>query len=470
MSFLSPRSLYILFSCVLSIFLFFFTVGDLIAPVTIAINKTHLFKEVKLNKGTKYYFTVIALNTLGLFTILNSNGFVFDDEPPTNGIVYNTDSYRNSPHQNIQDSFGISWHGFQDSHSAIKEYQVAMGLAGSDPSEISFVSAGMATSYTFSGLSAKHNDNYVGYVKAVDAAGHTSDIIQSKFVCVDKTPAKSVGCEIFSQILTKQYNENQSKEKNRGRFSNGEFAISINLTFNEFYDLKFIIPSNIKNQNTILLVGNEAINVPFTISGPTSVLQYRFLSRFDGKTNISLKFFACKNYPKTLKFSLSKCTSGKNYSINGINLKQISPTVILVSFNVFDEESGIKQVSIGAGTTLGGFQINQLKKISSSHGPYIIHSSSLPHGQMVYVTLLVENWAGLESVITDQLVIDHTPSKIDIMSLIFHYEKGKGNVIKARWKVVDMESKVEECYYDIGKYTSVFMRYENSTHQVGPIY
>lgn len=46
--------------------------------------------------GQKFYFTVTAVNNVGVLTIDVSDGFYVDLDNPIAGVVYNTDKQRNS--------------------------------------------------------------------------------------------------------------------------------------------------------------------------------------------------------------------------------------------------------------------------------------------------------------------------------------------------------------------------------------
>jgi len=157
--------------------------------------------NLTLSHGTKYYFSVTAYNSLGLHTCLSSDGFVVDMDNPISGVVFNTDRHVNSAYQSSNNSFSLSWHGFIDHQSGIRNMYAGLSEESKlNQSKLAFRNVGLHTSFTFDNVHLKHRKKYVGVVKAVDAAGHESKITISPATTVDITPPEGYECLAFTEL------------------------------------------------------------------------------------------------------------------------------------------------------------------------------------------------------------------------------------------------------------------------------
>ncbi|XP_036362221.1 uncharacterized protein LOC115216576 [Octopus sinensis] len=419
--------------------------GDLLPAEILPANITEKVSQVKLEKGSNYYFTVVAVNNLGLFVSLSSDGFVFDDIPPLAGIVYNTEIYRSSHHQNLQKSFGISWHGFEDAHSAVQEYVVAMGPSKLASATSPFTSVGIATHHKFEVLNLDQSKCYVGYVQAVDAAGHRSNISRSPEVCIDRTPPEGFMCDSTKTIIQKEFEVNNNSLQDQDQ----HFITTLQIQMHKIYYISFTVLSHIYRQNIILYIGDNAARIPPRILSDTSQFKFHFVSRENGRKNVSLQINAGRDLPLKFQMSVDECISVSSDVNSALELRQTSPTTISVSLQVQDEDSDIGHIYIGAGTTPHGFQINQLAHVSPS-GIHTIYSESLLHGQQVYVTAQVENEAGLVATFTKSVTVDKTPPVISMEYFVISHDQPTTILVEAKWKSSDEQSGISKCYYSIG--------------------
>lgn len=424
---------------------FFSIDGDLLPAEILPANITEKVSQVNLEKGSSYYFTVVAVNNLGLFVSLSSDGFVFDDTPPLAGIVYNTEIYGNSHHQNLQKFFGISWHGFEDDHSAVQEYAVAMG-----PSELAnaispFTSVGIATHHKFEDLDLEQSKCYVAYVQAIDAAGHRSNISRSPEVCIDRTPPEGFKCDSTKTIIQREFEINNSLQD-----QGPHFITTLKLQLHKIYYISFTVPSHIYRQNIILYIGDYAAHIPPRILSDTSQFKFHFISKEIGSKNVSLQINTGRHLPKKFQMYLDECISVSSDANSALELWQSLPTAISVSLQVQDEDSDIRHFYVGAGTTTHGFQINQLTPVSPG-SIHTIYSESLFHGQQVYVTAQVENEAGLVATFTESITVDKTPPVISMEYFAISHDQPTTILAEAKWKSEDKESGIAKCYYSIGK-------------------
>ena len=74
-------------------------VGDDFLSRTVINFSTFYEVNQTMNPGTKYFFTIIASNNLGLETAAISDGIMLDDGIQSTGSVYNTEKFRNTLYQ-----------------------------------------------------------------------------------------------------------------------------------------------------------------------------------------------------------------------------------------------------------------------------------------------------------------------------------------------------------------------------------
>ncbi|GAB1603526.1 uncharacterized protein LOC115216576 [Argonauta hians] len=431
--------------------------GDLIPAEIVAANISEKISQVKLEKGSRYYFTVVAVNNLGLFVSLTSDGFVFDDTPPFAGVVYNTDVYHSGRYQNLNKSLGISWHGFEDAHSAVKEYLVAMGPAKHSKPVSPFTSVGIATNHRFEPATLDQGSCYVGYVQAVDAAGQTSNISRCPEICVDRTPPVDFKCDRKNTLIEKEFEINKNSSEDQYR----RVITALPLQLNKIYFMSFTIPSDSYRDNILLYIGDTLVYIPPKVISDTSLFKFHFKSRENGMKNISVQFNSLREMSSKLHMSIEECISVSFNRKNALELWQTSPTEISVSLQVEDPESDIRHIYIGAGTTPYGFQIYQQTQVSPS-SQHSIYSESLSNGQEVYVTVQVENEAGLVATFTKSITVDITAPLVSVKDFVISQDETMTTQAEVKWEAKDQESGISECYYSIGN-TDDYMAFVKKT-------
>ena len=108
-------------------------------------------------EGTHYYVTVRAYNGAGLTSTLTSDGVTKDVSPPTTGVVYASSRHATRHATDVVTTLSASWHGFEDLHSGVTSYSVALFDAGGDSApEVSFQPVALRTAHRFQGLALTH--------------------------------------------------------------------------------------------------------------------------------------------------------------------------------------------------------------------------------------------------------------------------------------------------------------------------
>ena len=185
-----------------------FSADDVIPTMNLGLNTSILFQNVSLEHATRYFFTVTAVNEVGLYTTISSDGFIVDINKPSTGVVFNSAYYNDINFQPANSVFTASWHGFQDHCSGIKNYYIAI-VDESQSNTLEFIPVGLQTTFTFAKMSLIDGRSYRAAVKAIDAAGHESDVVFSARVTIDSSPPSSYQCLRSTQIKIHALTDNR---------------------------------------------------------------------------------------------------------------------------------------------------------------------------------------------------------------------------------------------------------------------
>ncbi|KAJ8312798.1 hypothetical protein KUTeg_010171 [Tegillarca granosa] len=429
------------------LFCFCVLADDVVQIQDMGLRTSFTWTNLTLHAGTKYFITVRATNGVGLKSSLSSDGFVIDYEKPYAGVVFNTLKFTNRQFQSSSDTLNISWQGFEDHHSFIRQYMVAIvSINATDLAFIMpFTKFGIKNSVKLHDLNLRHNHRYKALVKAVDAAGYESEISKSETLLIDKTPPSGFTCTKYTV------------RKNFVAYYT-DFSIMVNDTYGFHRDISYLIKIQVHNtsDNTVckLIVGSFSVILPtyFDFDGMLKS-EYYFLSPFAGSMPISIEVKGVFNH-SAMYANLCECKSMliNENNDSALTVRQMSPSMISICINVIDPESGIQGVFLGAGTTPNGFQIRSLSPLSLIN--HVTINVNLPHGTPVYITAIIKNHAGLEkSFKSSKIILDHTPpfvtnTKASIMYNTIHNDKSA--TVNMQWKVVDEESNLKICLYSLG--------------------
>ena len=161
-----------------------------------------------LRNNQRYFITLFAINSAGLFTIKSSASLLSDFEAPENGIVLDGWGLQDAGYQSFTSLFRAHWYGFND-FSGIE--MVFMGLSSKSISNVCDVKKeeivpSNRNFYVLSGLSLISGQKYYACLKLVDKAGNFA-FFQSSGVVVDTTSPRpgyvtdgKPGLEIRAQI------------------------------------------------------------------------------------------------------------------------------------------------------------------------------------------------------------------------------------------------------------------------------
>lgn len=420
-------------------------------PVTdYGLQTKTVFEHLQMHPGTKYFFTIRAVNGVGLATSLSSNGIVLDEEPPFAGVVFNTDNHRNVHFHADSHSLSASWHGFGDHHSYIHHFSVWVTEIRSDRLVLMKENVGIETSSFFNEVSLQHGESYKVSVKAWDAAGYESTSVDSEVFTIDLTPPVGFKCKTFAQ---------------RVNICNSSFYLEdIQFTTSLQKDIFYMFVINVDSLEFLpsveIAIGEYHIVAPMIEKGNRSkVAEVSFLSPYNGSSSVMVNFDTLLNN-KTVCIRLLECANMdfENETFP-IDVSQISPSLLTVCSRILDPESGIKSVNVGVGTSPGGFQVYPLSSIPVENHIVIEHSS--PHGAELFVTAFAHNDAGLGAVFKGvSVIVDHTEPQIENMTAEINiYSHALANTTKKRLanitvngSVRDKETGIKECLCFLGKW------------------
>ncbi|MEI6914772.1 MAG: PQQ-binding-like beta-propeller repeat protein, partial [Armatimonadota bacterium] len=138
---------------------------------------------LSLQDGQIYYFAVRARNGAGQWSAVGfSDGITIDSTPPSTPVVTDDGAYTT-----MGDSLHATWFS-SEPHTAITDYQYAIGTTAGGSNIVNWTSAGLATSITRTGLSLSDGGSYYISVKATKRSGLTSTVGISDGIIVDRTP------------------------------------------------------------------------------------------------------------------------------------------------------------------------------------------------------------------------------------------------------------------------------------------
>ncbi|KAJ7365984.1 hypothetical protein OS493_002726 [Desmophyllum pertusum] len=194
-------------------------------------------KPTSLKNNQRYFITVLAINSAGLFTIKSSPPLLSDFEAPQNGVVLDGWGLQDAVYQSFTSLYRAHWYGFTDFAGIEKVY---LGLSSNSKSIVCDVKKEEIVSsdtnfHVLTGLALISGQKYYACLKLVDRAGNSA-FFQSNGAVVDASPPLSgyvtdgrLGQEIDAQM------ENSVLRASWGNFTELETRIvSYQLAFGSF--------------------------------------------------------------------------------------------------------------------------------------------------------------------------------------------------------------------------------------------
>ncbi|XP_048259497.1 uncharacterized protein LOC124148456 isoform X1 [Haliotis rufescens] len=427
---------------------------DLLPYQSVGLTTDISLPVVNMTHGTKYYVGIRAINSLNMSATVISDGFVVDADIPVGGHVFNTENHRSRLTQSDNSSFGVSWHGFQDHHSSVKQYHVHLKEDNSS-NTVANATLTLRNSIVFDALNLEHGQVYTASVVAEDFAGHLSNEVTSLPALLDATPPYGFVCNNFTNITI----TNMTYEKNDlpSGFLN-VFKVALPRDSGSHYRVRVSIQrDHLNHEEALFSVSGIHIQIPFVLRYNHTLYCAEYQFTLDAETMpVSAVLEVTIQSKETFQdanIEMELCTDKeRTQGSDAITTRQLTPSLLGICTRLMDPESGLKNIEIGVGTTPGGFQLQTLRRAEA--GFHQLLEVTAPHGTPVYTTVIAENGAGLRThYLSDPIVLDHTPPTISDVKVLLFYSGSKPSETthaSGSWSTEDKESGIDTCWCALG--------------------
>eukprot|EP00117_Sycon_ciliatum_P029304 scpid3325/ scgid0538/ Aggrecan core protein; Cartilage-specific proteoglycan core protein len=132
---------------------------------------SYTLTSLSLSDLNEYYVTVCAVNNANISTCISTDGVLIDQTAPTKGIILTGTGLAGRLFQSNTSTLAARWSAFEDIHSDIAGFKLAIGTT-SDPTYIQpFTDVGLALSTEVTKLNLQSGQTYVVSVEAINTAG-----------------------------------------------------------------------------------------------------------------------------------------------------------------------------------------------------------------------------------------------------------------------------------------------------------
>ena len=362
--------------------------------------------DITLEPGVRYYVTVKATSLSGRSSNKSSDGFIVDTTPPLGGTVKVKHSVLNQEKKQID--LTISWDGFSDAETNIKNYDYCLGFI----KDICFTP--MIDVMTTQSVRRKFvpvdKETYYAIIMATNTAG-LKTIVSSDVFKIDVTPP------VMGVVRDGLDNDLE--------YINSSVALAT--TWFEFDDPETGI------EKCTLTVSEESIVAQ--VSMPTIVKMNVNASGSVIHSNITLT-------PGLRYLSTVECENPDGFkttaSSNGVTVDDSPPIVYLVIdgdsqgadvryqastdtlyahwLDAADPESGVREYLVAVGSASNVDNVHEFSSVGMATEAKIANLT-LESGSIYHVTLAVVNKAGMRSLaFSDGVTVDTTSPVISEVS------------------------------------------------------
>ena len=483
-------------------------------------NRT-LISELTLIHGRKYYSTIRATSPLGVHKVSISDGFIVDLSPPTIGVALDGMGmeYRDTVAQFRSRRYSARWFGFSDPESGIHHYELARTDSRSLPLEGDYVDVGIGLRETLTMLSLSQGETYYAHVVAVNNAGIRSHDVITNGITVDNSRPSArlwaastdnlilnpsfesavvrMSCRgvdqmtqeatrnwtlstILSEVVTTSSSEVPFDGCSALLFT-GSISQSISTSPGAEYELSFAMKrkSSLKlSEAVIILPGYSRTVSLFSQTGSNYVdgwVRYNFIFTAPGDSNtseISLSTIDNSHALVVDDFTVVSHDNGVDITAPSTDIVVSWPeavhishspisqswTQLYVNWDIIDLESGVREYFWAIGTVAGG---EQLQSYTSTGGERqgVSEWLSLSHGEVVYVSVVAWNHAGLERVVySSGYAVDLTPPTLvgdisddDVIGVDLDFQSDSTHMGVTFSACHDPESGLREIRWALGK-------------------
>ena len=433
-----------------------------------------MISDVPLQDGRTYFFRLVAVNKAGLSSTTSSNGVVIDRTAPNSGLVVAhyvfPRNYDRNKNEVPGSYFVVSWSGFTDSESGIKQMSWAVGA---DPLELIQNDGDLYTEViaddSVGGVFIDNqtlvgNNTYFVCMRATNGAGlHRTDCSPGMFIILGKfsagvvsdgptTSASDIDFQLDDKAIWAHWNGFKDPVFGirgydwciRDEPPDPSVTDVCKWPFVEVYHLK--------------TSANRFFNLTLEHGKKYYVIVRAENNRGEHVTSLSDGVVVDRTPPVGKSLQVSP-TTGKG------TLYVTTPSSPVVTWSLDDPESGMSHFLLGVGSfpfqddLLGFRRVDSLSRSIDLD----LFNFTLYEGLTFHVTVTGVNMLGLETTLTtQQVVVDWTPPESgdvvdgNVTSPISHeyvdvdYQLEKG-VLSAHWSgFQDVESGIVEYRWCIG--------------------
>ncbi|KAL9987450.1 hypothetical protein ACROYT_G001763 [Oculina patagonica] len=421
---------------------------DVSGFVNLGIKFKGALRGLSLNHNGRYFVTVRATSESGYSTTATSNGVTIDSTPPSGGKVRDGQTLVDIDYQADGTYIYANWDEFQDEESGITEYTWCAGTRKGICDIISETKAGDRTSVGQEVLPPLPGGTSIFVtVSTLNKAGASNRVSSDGFKVDDSGP-------ILSRVLDLQLG--LGDEDIDYLTAEDSYCVSWDGGDSESGVLKSeVFVCSQLDVNDCLLhnldVGNQTsvcvADLEFE-EGITYVTKIRMENKVGLLTELYSDGFVVDSTPPFMgEITYVESSSSRVEKAE----EHFTHSLISVQWNGFwDKESGIRTSYVCVGTQPGECNIKNFTEVRNSTA-YNFQNLSLDQGETYFVSVKVENGAGLTSDVkaSDGIVVDKT-GPINEGAILDGTEEGKDidiqqsrTLIAAHWNAFeDFESDV----------------------------
>ena len=454
--------------------------------------------ELRLRDNRKYFTTVRATNALGITVASVSDGVSIDLTPPLKGAIF--DGLHNVDYvaQSNLDVSTTHLFGFHDPQSGINHYEIAFMDSLNNDSLI-FINIGIQQTYANSNVSMEQGTEYCSDVKAVNSAGLPSQAKSTCFIadntqpliskCNNRSPNliespsfetekntctaygwNSKECTLLdSKTLSYEYGVAAHTGKCACRISNVIYQTiehdASSQDKEHILSFWLLIESDTVNEHMVVcdvdgMPGVNRTTPQWTFDDENHRWQKQVYT-FTPSSSTTTIHIGKSNYDIIIdSVEVTYCESSDTIDGNIFAIEYCSKPN-MVTWPIYDLESGIKEYKYAIGTVPGGEQILPYQSTGDYNwGFYDLWN--VKHNSSVYFSVVATNYAGISRVFYSELVhIDSTPPVVTGEGVKEVLEEGGNDIdywrsdfVLLDWSgLVDDESGIKHCVWGLGKYT-----------------
>ena len=393
--------------------------------------------QTSLKNNQRYFISLLAINSAGLFTIKSSASLLADFDPPVNGVIFDGWGPQDARFQSVTSLFRGHWYGFTD-FSGIEK--VFMGLGNkSVSSECDFRKEEIVPLNTnfhmLSGLSMISGQRYYACLKLVDRAGNFAFFL-SNGVLVDSTPPRpgyvtdgkpglDIDLQINDVVLTASW----------ANFTDPETTIlSYQLAFGSFLGGNDVQEfTNVGNVTTAMSSTLKVSKLKTGIRYYATVIAYNFL----GIPSIKVSSNGVL-VDVTAPFFSQPTRDGDDH-INDLNYTSVN--TLKATWKCEDSEAGLSKVEIAFGLQPGDTDVMNFRSLPVDQTSFIINYK-LRLSHRYFACVRCTNNVGLTTVsFSDGVVYDDTPP-VPLYVQDGHYQDSNKTVF-VTFMFIDAESSIQ---------------------------